>query len=237
MDNREPRTTETETQSTTASTFCCTKLQLSNTLYASCIAMHTFLAILVDTGHSRRCKTQAKLGWVQRSSTIIRCTCYTLSSPFFSLNHAFKIFARPGERHLWNTLPSSLGCLENNPKHPRSLKVFGSLNPVPFTRNVNGLRRVAGNQPITWRFHWLLYYIRRASVAFSAGPTSQKLHSYTRSSTPPTINTPSEPPLITPERPNPLRPLLTNIAFCQLFAVCLSGNYKDPKYRLLHSFG
>ncbi|EDR12060.1 uncharacterized protein LACBIDRAFT_324457 [Laccaria bicolor S238N-H82] len=180
------------------------------------------------------------------------------SSLFFSLNHAFKIFARPGERHLWNTLPSSLGCLENNPKHPRSLKVFGSLNPVPFTRNVNGLRRVAGNQPITWRFHWLLYY---APVGFLGGTlwvssavvvschfrayvsgcrsrtASQKLHSYTRSSTPPTINTPSEPPLITPERPNPLRPLLTNIAFCQLFAVCLSGNYKDPKYRLLHSFG
>ncbi|EDR00226.1 uncharacterized protein LACBIDRAFT_334355 [Laccaria bicolor S238N-H82] len=186
MDNREPRTTETETQSTTASTFCCTKLQLSNTLYASCIAMHTFLAILVDTGHSRRCKTQAKLGWVQRSSTIIRCTCYTLSE-----------YAPPFHA------------------------------PVGF---LGGTLWVSSAVVVSCHF--------RAYVSGCRSRTaSQKLHSYTRSSTPPTINTPSEPPLITPERPNPLRPLLTNIAFCQLFAVCLSGNYKDPKYRLLHSFG
>ncbi|EDR00201.1 uncharacterized protein LACBIDRAFT_334321 [Laccaria bicolor S238N-H82] len=55
---------------------------------------------------------------------------------------------------------------------------------------------------------------------------------YTRATPPHPLPPPqhtSKPSLITPERTNPLRPLLTNIAFCQLFAVCLSGNYKDPK--------
>ncbi|EDR00192.1 uncharacterized protein LACBIDRAFT_334310 [Laccaria bicolor S238N-H82] len=63
---------------------------------------------------------------------------------------------------------------------------------------------------------------------------------YTRATPPHPLPPPqhtSKPSLITPERPNPLRPLLTNIAFCQLFAVCLSGNYKDPKYRLLLTLG
>ena len=40
-----------------------------------------------------------------------------------------------------------------------------------------------------------------------------------------------------PERPNPLRPLPAIIAFCQLFAVCLGGNYNDPAHELLHYFG
>lgn len=197
-----------------------------------------------------------------------------LRTPCSSLSFLSVMLSKssPGQANdTLNTLASSLGCLEDNPKHPRSLEIFGSLNPVPFTLNVLHFWE-SGWRSADWKVHGVaasscimseehLSHSLQAPVGFLGGTlwvssavvvschfrayvsgcrsrtASQKLHSYTRSSTPPTINTPSEPPLITPERPNPLRPLLTNIAFCQLFAVCLSGNYKDPKHRLLHSFG